>query len=134
MLNPINKALSNKLTASSALVSQLSGGSAVYFQQAPLDAALPYVVIILAGGGPENDSPLQSGDVMYYVKGVAETARVAGNIAESIRSALHEQSLSMDSPWTAYRCQLQEVLMFAENVERRQFWHAGGSYRIRFSQ
>jgi hypothetical protein len=134
MLNAIHKALHTKLTASSALTSLLSGAGAVYFQQAPLDAVLPYVVYILAGGGEINDSPLANGDLMYYVKGVAETALAAGNIADSIRSALHEQAMTIDSPWTVYRCQMTQTLMFAENVERRQFWHAGGSYRIRISQ
>lgn len=134
MLNAVNKALANKLMNSTALVSQLSGGSAVYIQQAPTDAVLPYVVIIRSGGGEVNDSPLANGDMMYYVKGIAETALAAGNIADSIRNALHEQAIPIDSPWTVYRCQLNEALFFAENVERRQFWHAGGSYRIRFSQ
>lgn len=133
MIDAINEAIYNKLTGYSALTSQLGSVTAVYFAQAPLGAALPYVVYTIAGGGEENDSPLDSAAVTYYVKGVAKTAQVAGAIADGIRSALHEQTLAIDAPWTVYRCQHEQVLMYPENVERDQYWHSGGSYRIRIS-
>ena len=133
MIDAVNKAIYTKLTGFTALTSQLGGASTVYFGQAPLDAELPYVVYTIAGGGEDNDVPLDGGDITYYVKGVAKTASSAGAIADSIRSALHEQTIAIDAPWTVYRCQHEQVLMFAENVERDQYWHAGGSYRIKIS-
>jgi len=133
VINAINKAIYQKLAGASAVTSQLSGGSAIYYHQAPTGAVLPYIVYIFAGGGSDNSDPLDSGDVMYYVKAIARTAQTAGAIADAIRSTLHEQSVTIDSPWSVYRCQHNEVLTLVEDVEREQFYHAGGSYRIRFS-
>ena len=133
MIDAVNKAIYTKLSGYSALTSQLGSVTAVYFAQAPLGAALPYIVYSIASGGEDNDTPLDAGDISYTVKGVAKTALSAGAIADSIRDALHEQSLTIDSPWTVYRCQHEAVIMYPENVERDQYWHAGGNYRIKFS-
>ena len=133
MIDAVNKAIYTKLSGYSALTSQLGSVTAVYFGQAPFDAELPYVVYTIAGGGEDNDVSLDSGDISYYIKGVAKTALSAGAIADSIRDALHEQTMTIDAPWTVYRCQHDQVLMFVENTERDQYWHAGGSYRIKFS-
>jgi hypothetical protein len=134
MIDAVNEAIYNKLNGTSAVTTLLSSATAVYFHQAPTTAIMPYIVYILAGGGSDNDTPVDSGDLAYYIKGVAETASTAGAIAVAIYNALHEASMSIDSPWSVYRCQHNEPLMFPENAERKQFWHSGGSYRIRISQ
>lgn len=134
MIDAVNEAIYNKLNGTSAVTTLLSSATAIYFHQAPATAILPYVVYIMAGGGEDNDSPIDAGDLLYYIKGIAETASIAGAIAGALRDALHESIPAIDSPWSIYRCQHKEPLMFPENSDRKQFWHAGGSYRIRISQ
>lgn len=133
MINACNEAIGSTLLGYAPLTAQLGAVNGVYYGQAPLNAALPYVVYSIAGGGEDNDSPLDSADISYTIKGVAETAQVAGSIADSIRSALHEQTIAIDAPWTVYRCQHGEVFMYVENTERKQYHHAGANYRLRIS-
>lgn len=134
MIDAVNEAIYNKLNGSSGVTTLLSSATSIYFAQAPTTAVMPYIVYILAGGGSDNDTPVDSGDLAYYIKGVAETASSAGAIAGALRDALHESTPAIDAPWSIYRCQHNEPLMFPENVDRKQIWHAGGSYRIRLSQ
>ncbi len=140
MIDAVNEAIYNKLNGSSGVTSLLSSATSIYFGQAPTGATLPYIIYTIAGGGEDNDSPIDAGDITYYIKGVAKStttysgAARGGQIAEAIRSALHESTPAIDSPWTIYRCQHKEPFMFPENSEREQFWHVGGSYRIRISQ
>ena len=49
-------AILDKLKAGTALIAEL-GGTAIYVDQAPDGALLPYVVYNHQGGGPDNISP-----------------------------------------------------------------------------
>lgn len=134
MLDAINEAIYNKLNGTSAVTSLLSSATAVYIEVAPVGAVLPYIIIAPAGGGSDNDTPTDSADVMYYIKGVAESALVAGAVAAAIFNALHEADLTIDAPWSCYRCQHVNLISYPEPVDRKIFRHMGGSYRIRLSQ
>lgn len=135
MIDVLNKGIYQKLAGNSALTSQLiGGGSAIYFGQAPSGTVKPYIVYSIAGGGDDHLSPTESVDVMYYVKGVADTASKAGQIAGLIRDTLHEADLTLDAPWSAYRCQHDNVIHYQETTDGKLAWHGGGSYRIRASK
>jgi hypothetical protein len=134
MIDAVNEAIYNKLNGASGVTTLLSSATSIYFMQAPTTATIPYIIYILAGGGEDNDSPIDAADLKYYIRGVATNPTRAGAIATAIRAALHETTPAIDAPWTIYRCQHDAPIMYSENVDRDQFWHAGGSYRIRLSQ
>ncbi len=134
MIHVIKKGIYTKLNASRGLTSLLSSATAIHHILAPVGAALPYVVYTFAGGGSDNMTQLESEDEMWYIKGVAESASTAGQIAAAIYNALHKQTLSLDEGWTAYRCQHSEPIAMVEVVDRKQYYYMGGSYRIRTSQ
>src|SRR5574342_1164335 len=134
MIDTLNKGIYSKLNGNSAVTAALSSSTAIYFGLAPVDTVKPYIVYSIAGGGAENESPLDAEDVTFTVKAIAGSALAAGSIAGKIRTALHEQLLSLDAPWNCYRMQETAVLMYPETIEGKQFWHAGGNYRVRASK
>lgn len=113
-------------------------GSRIYNKQAPETAAYPFIVIIANGGGETNDSDNDYIDADYTVKAIATNGEgiinaggLAGQVSDAIRKALHKQTFSMDAPWTLVRCQRDSIVDYIENVDRKQFYHSGGLFRIR---
>lgn len=113
-------------------------GSQVYSQQAPNKAAHPFVVFGLNAGQTINTTANDYVDLRYMVKAVAaagdqgmNAAEQAAEIAEAIRAVLHEKDFAMDAPWQLVRCQHMTVIQYVTNEDRRQYWHAGGIYRVR---
>lgn len=109
-------------------------GGRVYAVLAPYDAAMPFIVYQLTGGGTDNDTAADSLDVRYVVKVVGTDAQVAQLNAKRLRDLLHENNFAIDSPYTVIRCQHVAFVNFAEVEERQSYWHAGGIYRIRISK
>jgi hypothetical protein len=134
MIDVINKAIYTALNGNSGVTSKLAAATSIFFGLAPVGTALPYIVYSIAGGGSDNDTPLDSVDLRYTIKAVTETAVATGALAGAIRTALHEATLTLDAPWSAYRCQHQTDIMYPENVDRLILWHGGGTYRIRASK
>lgn len=134
MIDVINEGFYNKLNGNAVLTALLSSASAIYFGQAPSDAELPYIVYAHNAGGADHLTPTDSVDMRYVVKGIAATAQAAGAIAGAIRDTLHEQTMSLDSPWTCYRLQEDGAVMYPENQARQQFWHSGFIFRVRATQ
>lgn len=130
MFNSIEDGLFDYLAAGTAIISAL-GGTAIYDTQAPLQAAKPYLIYSYQGGGDTNFIPRAAIDVTYQVKAVSEDQGEANDLADLVRSRLHDADLILASPWTAYRCQHTSGFKFLENDGRKQYYHAGGLYRIR---
>ena len=129
MIKEIEDAIYDKLVGDATVLGYVS--TRVYLHMAPPGVALPYIVFIPNAGGDMNITPRQSADVNYAVKAVSDSVLEARNIADAIRGALHNEDLTMANSWTAYACQHQTVIHYVEQVERKQFFHAGGVYRIR---
>lgn len=108
-------------------------GTRVYDRQAPQGAILPYVVFAFVGGGDTNQSPSRIVDATYDVQCVAETSAAARNGATAIGSALHDQQIAV-SGWNTIAVTEVGLISLVDNVERRQFWQDGASYRIRISK
>lgn len=132
----IETGLRNQILTHPTIVSLTD--SQVYSQQAPNVAAPPFVVFGLNAGGTINTSATDYVDMRYMVKAVAAAGDVGKNaaeeaalIAEAIREVLHEQDFAMDAPWQLVRCQHMSVIQYVTNEDRRQYWHAGGIYRVR---
>lgn len=133
MIHELKKAVIGKLTANASLVGALSASNAVYWQQPPVDASLPFIVVGYASGGEENDTPTDSFDMDITVKVVTVNSSDSSSIAETIRSTLHRQTLTFDT-YTTVKVTHTNVIDYVENAERVQYWHCGGIYRIRASK
>lgn len=131
MLNAIEKAIRAALTGGTA--GPLVGGR-VYNEMAPQGAALPYVVLAFNAGGKTNRTPTDEGDVRHVVKAISTSASEAAQVAAAIEADLHETSLALDAPWTAYRCQVLTVVKYIEQAEREQYFHNGWMIRTRVSR
>jgi hypothetical protein len=131
MLQHIEKAIRAALTGGTA--GPLVSGR-VYNEMAPQGAALPYIVMALNAGGKTNRTPTDEGDVRHVVKVISTSASEAAQVAGAIEADLHEVSLALDAPWTAYRCQALTVVKYLEQVERVQYFHSGWIVRTRVSK
>jgi len=109
----------------------------VFNQQAPENATHPFIIFDLNAGGSINTSANRYFDAKYLVKAVTSSgefgnaAETAALLSEAIYAALHEQNFGMDAIWQLVRCQHLTIVKYVENVERRQYWHNGGIYRVR---
>jgi hypothetical protein len=129
-LNVLNKAVYGWLTGSTALTTAL-GGSKVYSQMAPVNVLLPYVVFRLQSGGPVNDTPREAADVIVAVIGVAETAAASETIADLIKARMHNAEITASGGWRDFRSEQIGAVQFVEQIESKQYWRAGGNYRLR---
>lgn len=136
MINVVNKGISDALRSNAALMGLLSGGSAIYFHQGPVGAVKPYIVYIHAGGGDDHLTQEESGDMTYYIKGIADSATVAGQISDAIRATLHENegTFNLTSPWEMYRSQADAIIAYAETKEGKPVWNMGNAYRFRITK
>ena len=96
--------------------------------------AKPYIVFMLNAGQDTNLQPRQQGDFRYAIKGVAETYMEAAQIADALRTALHEQTFTLDAPWKIDRIRHTTVIDYVEIVDDVQIYHHGGIYRIEMSE
>lgn len=129
--NALNAGLYSKLTGSTALTALL-GGSACYFEQAPDDAALPYVVWSYVSVLDDNKSAHRAKQAVVFVRGYNQTGpALAGSIDAQIDALLHGGSVTISgwaNYWTAREQDLANVETDAANVKT---WMSGGYYRIR---
>jgi hypothetical protein len=129
-MNAVAAGLYTTLSGGTALTSLL-GGTAVYQQQAPDGAALPYVVFSKAAGGPENSDPHDRRDLTYFVRAYAVSAKSAGAIDAAVEALLHRRNLSVTGRktlWCARSADLETVETQPNGVP---VYMAGGMYRIR---
>ncbi len=103
----------------------------VYFGQAAEAADFPYLLMNDAGGGSTNDTPRDAFDLILQVKAVSDDGAEALLLSESVRGVLHNGSITLASPWKLLDIQHEAPFYFVENDERRQYYHAGGTYRVR---
>lgn len=131
MILSIMRGLGDKLSTASGVTAIVS--TRIYAGQAPQNAPLPYIDMNIQAGGDDNASPVDSLDVLVAVKCVAGNMAMAtaAGCADAIRAALHNATLTLEAPWTAYDCQHETAFMYADNEERQGYQYAGGVYRVR---
>lgn len=132
MIQAIEKAIRSTLTGSAGVSNIVS--TRVYAGIAPDAGTMPFVVFTINGGGADNDTALDSADLRYAIMGVSDKQLQAVQIADAIRSALHEQSMAIDSPWSVYRVQETGAIAYVDDVDGKPFFRRGGIYRIRVSK
>jgi hypothetical protein len=131
VLNLVSIALYSKFTGDTTLKGLVASNTSFYAIKAPKDAAYPFVVWSLLYGGPENITPSDLQDHLYFIRAYATSALVAGNIHAQIVSLLHKQTLSVTgftNIWSALEEEYEgeEILLTGNTVYMR-----GGGYRFR---
>lgn len=102
-----------------------------YVTLAPNSASYPFIVLQYSGGGNTNNSPDEPIDCNYIVKAMSPSLTVTRQIADAIYNALHNQTLSYDSPWKHLDCEHTVPFELSENVDGGKVFTRGGIYRIR---
>lgn len=128
MISALFEGIRGKLIADTAVKAVTTR---VYPVLAPQSAPLPVIVMQIAAGGSLNETPRDELDVWVDVKAIAADAPGALSLADAIRTALHEQDLSLGGNWKTVRCQHERPWTFQVTEDGRQYWQAGGTYRIR---
>lgn len=104
----------------------------VYADQAPDQAAAPYVRFFHVGGGDDNNNPAGSFDVDYQVECWSTSLPQARQGMTYINAALHHQTLTLSGAtnyWTVQR----DLIRSVENVAGVQWYRRGATYQIKGS-
>lgn len=134
-MNALEEGIFDALAANGALTAVVPSAR-MYRGAAPQGATLPYLVIMLQGGGDDNMTPVDSFDELYQVRAVSGlSVDEAGDIDDLIRPVLHKATLTI-AGWTNYWTRRETEIRVTETDSAeggtgvRRF-HAGGLYRIR---
>lgn len=130
VLNVTNAAIYSKLSANSTLTTLL-GGTAIYYQQAPDNQALPFVVFSLQAGGPENINPSDLRNQLYFVRGYAATPALAGSIDAQCSTSLHKATLTVSGYTNFWTVRENDFAMPINEPNGARSNMAGAYYRIR---
>lgn len=130
VLNVTNAAIYSKLAANSTLTTLL-GGTAIYYQQAPDNQALPFVVFSLQAGGAENINPSDLRNQLYFVRGYAATPALAGSIDAQCHASLHGATLSVSGYTNFWTVRESDFAMPINEPNGTRSNMAGAYYRIR---
>lgn len=131
--NLIGSALFSKLSAGTALTTLL-GGTFIYNTNAENEKALPYVVYSLQAGGPDNITPSDSRDLLYYVRAYSNDNSQAGSIDAAVSALLHNQVLTV-SGYTNYGLMRETDIQTDElSAAGVRTYCAGAFYRILIDQ
>jgi len=129
--NVLNSAVYTKLTGGTALTALLSGTGAIYYLQAPDHGTLPYVVWNYMGGGPVNDYPHDSRDMIVFVRGYATTPALAGSIDAKISTLLHRGTLTVTGYTNWWIARETETALIENAPDGTKVYMAGAQYRIK---
>jgi hypothetical protein len=131
--NVLDTAIQTKLTAGTALTSTL-GGTFIYNTNAVDEKVLPYVVFSQQAGGPDNITPSDSRDLVYFVRGYSESNSQAGTIDAQISALLHNQVLTVTG-YTNYGLMREtDVSNYELSSAGVRTYMAGALYRIMLDQ
>lgn len=133
----LNAALYSRLagTAATALTSLLSGGTAtpsVFFEQAPDNAGLPYVVWFIASETEANETSHRIKEAVIRAYGVAAAPAQAGTIDAAIDTLLHGVNLSFGtaSSWSNIWMKRESGYQLVTTSETgARYYTSGGDYR-----
>ena len=122
-----------------AIYSLLAGtvtaaGSAVFFNQAEDNQALPYIVFDYTGDLDENLTPSRMRNALLFVRAYAATPAQAGAIDAQIDALLHLQTITV-SGWTNFWAARENSFSLVETDQAGRKTHmAGAEYRIRLTK
>ena len=129
-MNVLDAALYTRLQGT-AVSSLLSGTTAIYKNQAPEGAVLPYIVFSKQSGSPENLDANRVDNLLYYVRAYSGvSAAQAGSIDARVDTALHLIPLTV-SGWTnIWLAREANIELPSTEPSGRVIHSAGALYRI----
>jgi hypothetical protein len=134
-MNSLSSAVFSKLSQGTALTALLAGTSSVYFNIAPDEATLPYVVFSYQSAMDENLTPRRSVNDLMYIRGYTDVSgAAAGNIATQIDNLFQGATITVTgwtNFWSARETEIENTEITASG---KRIYNAGGVYRIRVSK
>ena len=130
-LNAINTGIYTALSGATALTNLL-GGTFIYYLQAPDDAALPYVVFSHQGGGPLNN-PGGLAENIVYVRGYGTTSGQAGSIDAQIDAAM-APALTISGATNIWTSREQDLPLVETTPAGERIYSSGALYRVTTDQ
>ena len=126
--------LAGDVTLNALLATPASGYSkAIYFQQAPQDAALPYVVFQKQAGTPTeamgDPSAFETDVWMFKAVDQSSSADVAESIQARLKTLLNDAALSISGASCLY-LRRQSDVEYPETESGVRYVHAGSMFRL----
>jgi hypothetical protein len=110
------------------------GGTSIYRQQAPDNAALPYVVFSYPSIRDDNITPHATTNNVVLVMGYAATPGAADNINAAAGSLLHMGSITVTGA-TVFWMAREDTFVFSNtDASGRRVYQTGAHYRVRLQE
>ncbi len=107
----------------------------IFNQLAPPGTELPYVIFSFGGGGDSNETPSDSAEFIYMLKGVSATKLQAGAIREAIRDRIHRKTYTIGATWALSGGGMAEgSIGMLEVIDGKDYYHSGNNYRFHISK
>ena len=134
-MNALNSAIYSRLQTTSGITSLLSGTTAIYNQQAPENAVLPYVVFSTPSEIDENMTQNRTKNNIVFIRAYSGvSASQAGSIDAAIDTALHLIPLTV-SGWTNFWMVREQGIELVETQPTaKNIFMAGAQYRVRLDK
>jgi hypothetical protein len=134
-MNALNSALYSRLQTTSAITSQLSGTTAIYNQQAPEGAVLPYVVFSTPSELDENMTQNRTKNNVVYIRAYSgSSAAQAGSIDAAIDTALHLIPLTVTGWSNFWMVREQGIELVETQPSGKIIYSSGANYRCRLDK
>lgn len=131
VFNVLNAAIWTRLSTGTALTTAL-GGTAIYYQVAPDDIALPYVVWSYQFGPTEPQRTRhRDPEALVYVRAYADDAAQAGQIDAQIDLLLHARPLTVTGYTNYWIGRTQSIADLEIDETQFKTYSAGALYDIR---
>jgi hypothetical protein len=134
-MNALNSAIYSKLQTTSGITSLLSGTTAIYNQQAPENAVLPFIVFSTPSEIDENMTQNRTKNNIVFIRAYSGvSASQAGSIDAAIDTALHLIPLTV-SGWTNFWMVREQGIELVETQPTAKIvFMAGAQYRVRLDK
>lgn len=134
VFNVLNAALYSRLSGGTALTAAL-GGTAIYYQLAPDDAELPYVVWSYQFGPNEPQRTRhRDPESLVYVRAYAAQAAQAGSIDATVDALLHAQPLTVTGYTNYWIGRTQSIANVEIDAAQVKTYSAGALWDIRLDK
>ena len=134
-MNVLNAAIYSRLQTTSAITSLLSGTTAIYNQQAPEGAILPFIVFSTPSELDENMTQNRTKNNVVYIRAFSGvSAAQAGSIDTAIDTALHLIPLTVTGWSNFWMVREQGIELVETQSTGKIIYSAGANYRIRLDK
>ena len=131
IIKPMATALYSKLAGLSAVTTQLANGTAsIHHMLAPKNDEYPFLVYSLQFGGPENITPSDSHEQLWFIRTYDRNQTTAASIAQSIGTALQNGTITVGSYQSVIMELDEELEGFEIDSSGNGVFMAGGFYRF----